>query len=92
MGQQCIMSKLHKILDIIFIVSMIVSTVAFGIATIIFDKGHLLGDLFCIWIMILTFSIVGLCIQPTNEQPIESSEEPTEYDQWDGDESDKIQY
>lgn len=81
------MKKLNLILDIIFIVSMIGSTVAFGIAATIFEPGKLLGDLFCIWIMILTFSIVGLCIQP-----IESSKEPTEYDQWDCDESDKIQY
>ena len=87
MGQQCIMNKLNKILDIIFIVSMIGSTVAFGITATIFEPGKLLGDLFCLLVIVLLCGTIGLCIQP-----IESSKEPTEYDQWDGDESDKISY
>lgn len=88
------MKKLHKVLDIIFIVSMIGSMVAFGIATIIFEPGKLLGDLFCLLVLILTFSGLGLVlsIEYDNTKQPEQSEEPSEYDYWDGDESDKISY
>ena len=87
------MNKLNKILDIIFIVSMIVSTVAFGIAAMIFEPGKLLGDLFCIWIIILIFAILGLVLTPDESiKPTEQSKELTECDFWDGDESDKISY
>lgn len=70
------MNKLNTIINTIFVASIVLSTVAFGIAVVVFEPGKLLGDLFCLWILTVLFAIVGLLLSP----------------EWDGDDTDKMNY
>ena len=58
------MNKLNSILNTIFIVWIVLSTIAFTICAFVFKPGELLGELFELYILALLCAVVGLILSP----------------------------
>lgn len=61
------MKRFNQILNVIFIVWIAFSTMAFAVCLVIFAPGELLGGLFELYVLALLGAIVGLMLNPERE-------------------------